>query len=146
MPLSNSKTHFNCGHPRTKENSASSGRNGFFKCKICRNKQRKLRRMKVIEPLLKAQSYRCAICGRKLDILSKVCQDHNHKHKRCNRIGGGNGPSGCPKCRRGLLCASCNGSLTLVENKKLLEAAIKYLEYWETQWKLRNIPFVSKET
>ena len=137
MPPAISKTHYNCGHPRSKRNSCNTG-HGYPKCRTCKNKQRINRRRGVIEPLLKEQRGRCAICRRKLDTLSKMCQDHNHKHRRCNRIGGGNGPSGCPKCRRGILCACCNGSLTMVENKRLLKAAIQYLKKWETQWIKRN--------
>lgn len=135
MPPALSKTHFNCGHPRSKRNSLNAGR-GFLKCRQCRNIQRARRRVRIIEPLLKAQRGRCAICRRKLDVLRKVCSDHNHKHEQCNRIGGGRGPSGCSKCRRGILCPSCNGGLTMVENKRLLKAAIAYLKYWETQWKI----------
>ena len=135
MPPAISKTHYNCGHPRSKRNSSGSG---YPRCRQCKNTRRAQRRLRVIVPLLKEQGNRCAICKRKLSILRKVCQDHNHKHKRCTRIGGGNGPSGCLKCRRGILCASCNGGLTLVENKRLHKAAIQYLKRWETQWIKNN--------
>jgi hypothetical protein len=136
MPPAMSKTHYNCGHPRS-ENNNSGGR-GRPRCRQCKVKGRARRRKAVLAPLLKAQGNRCAICKRRLSILKKVCSDHNHKHKPCNRIGGGNGPSGCSKCRRGLLCPSCNGGLHLIENKRLHKAAVAYLKKWETQWKRKS--------
>ena len=137
MPPALSKTHFNCGHLRSKDNSINGGY-GFLKCRVCRNAQRARRRVRILEPIMKEQNNRCAICRRKLSLLRKVCSDHNHKHKRCNSIGGGSGPSGCSKCRRGILCPSCNGGLSLVENKRLLKAALAYLKKWETQWNKLN--------
>ena len=89
------------------------------------------RRCFLIEPLLKVQGGCCAICKRP---MPRPNLDHNHK---CCKPKGGGG-SGCAKCRRGLLCGSCNGGLHLVESKRLHKAAIQYLKYWETQWKTRN--------
>ena len=81
-------------------------------------------------PLLKKQKGKCAICKRKMKYPQR---DHDHS---CCPIGT---RGGCDRCRRGLLCCGCNGSLHLVENKRLLKAAIAYLKRWEkTQWKIKN--------
>jgi hypothetical protein len=76
----------------------------------------------------KEQNNRCKICGkpsthRHLDV------DHDHETRQL----------------RDLLCNRCNGGLGLFgDNIKLLLKAVAYLKKWETQWKLRNIPYVSR--
>ena len=81
-----------------------------------------------VAPLLKEQRGLCAICQRK---MHHPYEDHDHRH--CVNTHGG-----CPKCRRGLLCPSCNGGLHMFDNKKIFKAAIAYLKKWETQWIRRN--------
>lgn len=41
-------------------------------------------------------------------------EDHNHRTGK----------------KRGLLCPSCNGGLHLVESRRLLRAALKYLKFY----------------
>jgi len=123
---------FGCGHPRIPSNSDSGGQGRGPKCKICkragtmrwlakhpnygRNEQRKVKQRRV-KPLMKLQKRRCAICRR---LMKHPYEDHDHA---CCK-------NGCSKCRRGLLCPSCNGGLHLVEDNKLLGAAIAYLKSW----------------
>jgi hypothetical protein len=135
--------NFNCGHPKSNSNSMLRKDGGIVCCRVCKaasnlkwrrkhpewyvQEQRKLRKQR-LDPLLKAQRSCCAICKR---FMNFPYEDHNHSCCKTN--------PGCPKCRRGLLCPSCNAALHLFENKKLFKAAIKYLKKWETQWKLKNI-------
>lgn len=133
---------FRCGHPKsytnTYHNNATTG------CRICRyaavkrwikrnpgytSEANTLRRKRSVAARMKEQHRRCAICGR---IMKHPYRDHNHACCSINKRGG------CPKCRRGLLCPSCNGGLHLIESKRLHKAAIKYLEKWETQWNKKN--------
>jgi hypothetical protein len=92
-------------------------------------KEYRKRRKRRIEPLWKIQKGKCAICSRKLE---HPYEDHNHS---CCPI---TKRSGCLKCRRGLLCPSCNGGLHMFENKRLFKAAIAYLKKWETQCKIQK--------
>ena len=131
---------FQCGHSKKPSNRMPRG-DGLgcgYGCKICKSasnlkwrrahpewylhESRKLKRQRV-EPLLKGQKGRCAICRRKMKF---PYEDHSHK---CCPVG----TSGCSKCRRGLLCPSCNAALHLLENRNLFKAAIAYLKKWETR-------------
>jgi hypothetical protein len=123
---------FRCGHEKTPSNSEKRGR--WFRCKRCKRAMtmrwfakhpdwhrvaRKRRRQQRIELRLQTQQGRCAICKREM-----LYPYEDHRHGCCTK------DFGCEKCRRGLLCPSCNGGLHLVENTKLLKAAIAYLQKW----------------
>lgn len=58
------------------------------------------------------QNGECKICHRKPKGMRKLVIDHCHDSGKT----------------RGLLCHSCNRSLAILDNKKLLDAATKYLE------------------
>ncbi len=124
---------FRCGHSK-------AGNTYHYKsttrCKVCRRAsidrwikrnpgyislQNKRRRERAVSTMMQTQKGCCAICGRK---MQHPYRDHNHDCCSINKRGG------CPKCRRGLLCPSCNGGLHLIENPKLLKAAIQYLKKW----------------
>lgn len=85
-------------------------------CRNCRNESRARNRITPEEykSLLKAQNYRCAICGIEADKLSKALNvDHNHSTHKI----------------RGLLCLHCNLGLGYFkDNTETLETAINYLE------------------
>ena len=138
---------FKCGHSKKPSNRTPRG-DGYgcgYKCKVCKKSQtlswyrkqpnsyyraQKARiRNERVNPLMKKQRGRCAICRRK---MKYPYEDHRHK---CCPVGTG----GCPKCRRGLLCPSCNAALHLFEKKNLFKAAITYLKKWETQWIRKNM-------
>ena len=137
---------FRCGHSKKPSNRMIRGDSYGcgYGCRTCKNartlkwhrkqpetyfRAQKVRlRKEQIDPLLKAQHNCCAICKRK---MKYPYADHSHK---CCPIG----TKGCTKCRRGLLCPSCNGGLHLIESKRLHKAAIKYLKKWETQWNKKN--------
>jgi hypothetical protein len=66
------------------------------------------------------QKHRCAICRR----LCKLLVDHDHNFG-CDH----NPVRSCTKCRRGLICDTCNIVLGLFEdNAKRFEAASKYIK------------------
>ncbi len=70
--------------------------------------------LEMYEQLLKSQNKACAICKTKNPGTFKgknFFVDHCHKTGKV----------------RGLLCINCNKSLPLIENKKLLNRAIRYL-------------------
>lgn len=74
------------------------------------------------ETLLKDQNGVCAIC-KKLPTRGRLHVDHNHKC--CEKFA-------CDKCRRGLLCQSCNGALGLVsDNIQTLLSMVEYIKQWE---------------
>lgn len=53
--------------------------------------------------LWRFQAGKCAICMRATGRTKRLAVDHNHN------LGCGHDPkTGCPKCLRGLLCATCN--------------------------------------
>jgi Recombination endonuclease VII len=128
---------FKCGHSKKPSNrqTRGDGKGCGYGCRTCKNRRtllwmrthkgwsaieaRKLRQ-RSIEKRMKEQRGRCAICTRKMKF---PYSDHNHK---CCPIG----TKGCSRCRRGLLCPSCNGGLHLIENKRLHKAAIAYLKKW----------------
>ena len=128
---------FECGHPRSPENSnlRGDGKGRGICCRICKTKSNKKWREKQpltrwraqklrlrgnrIKPLLEIQEGRCAICRR---TMTHPYEDHNHVCCKVN--------PGCEKCRRGLLCPSCNGGLHLIENEQLHGAAVAYLQKW----------------
>lgn len=130
--------HFKCGHPKHGRNAMPRSRLGIegVCCRICKDaSNRKWRRAKPLEhfraqkvrlrkariaPLLKKQKGRCAICKRKMRF---PYEDHQHSCCKVN--------PGCAKCRRGLLCPSCNGGLHLIEDERLHQAAIAYLKKWK---------------
>jgi len=71
--------------------------------------------------LLKRQENRCAICGTDSP-GGGLSWAIDHDHACCD------GPFGCAKCVRGLLCSSCNPGIGYFrDNPELLEAAIDYL-------------------
>lgn len=101
----------------TRRRRTESGKIAAYKIK---------RRWEIIGVAFEQQNGRCAICNRK---LKYPCQDHNHKC--CKKTDTRSGyASGCPKCRRGLLCAGCNAGLHLIEDSKRHQAAIDYLKKW----------------
>ena len=127
---------FRCGHLK-------AGNTYCYKkttrCKICRRKSigrwikrnpryvsqaNTRRRERAVSALMKKQKGCCAICKRE---MRHPYRDHNHAC--CSIVKRG----GCPKCRRGLLCPSCNGGLHLVESTLLHKAAIAYLKKWRAQ-------------
>ena len=127
---------FRCGHLNEPDNRTlrGDGRGGYRckRCKAAQNKrwrqskppsrwrdQRLRLRAARNKPLLEIQEGRCAICRR---TMTHPYEDHNHV---CCKV-----TPGCEKCRRGLLCPSCNGGLHLIENEKLHGAAVAYLQKW----------------
>jgi hypothetical protein len=60
--------------------------------------------------LLEDQGYACAMCREAFEDGDLICIDHDHAccpdEKRS-----------CGKCRRGLLCTSCNTALGIIERK-----------------------------
>ena len=72
------------------------------------------------ENLLKIQEYRCYICKRHVDSLKqRLSVDHDHS---CCSVRGS-----CGTCVRGLLCASCNAKLGVLEDTEWVESAERYL-------------------
>lgn len=128
---------FKCGHPRDERNSMPRTRLGTegMCCRTCKaasnlkwrrahpewqvEENRKVKKLRV-ESLMETQKGLCAICERRMNY---PYEDHRHS---CCPAGGG-----CVKCRRGLLCPSCNGGLHLIEDERLHEAANAYLKFWE---------------
>jgi len=70
---------------------------------------------------LAKQSGKCAICGKSKEHPKWKRFSIDHNHECC---GGG---KACDKCRRGLLCHSCNIRLGFIENREWIEKAIAYL-------------------
>lgn len=95
----------------------------YPRCKKCRNEDSREYLFKVkygititgFEEMLKAQKYKCKICGSKKSINSRsdlLCVDHCHTTGKI----------------RGILCNSCNVGLgKFKDNKELLNNAIQYL-------------------
>lgn len=126
---------FKCGHWKTPSNLRyRSKKEKGVQCKKCRTAQhakwaeknpekikegKERRRQELLEPLLREQKNRCAICGEK---LKYPYQDHDH---RCCKRG-----NGCKKCRRGLLCSDCNSKLSVVEKPGWIKKARAYLRKW----------------
>lgn len=66
--------------------------------------------------LFQNQNGCCAICEKhQSELKHRLAVDHNHKTGKV----------------RGLLCTKCNVQLSLIENKKRLKRAIKYIEIAE---------------
>ena len=71
--------------------------------------------------LLERQGNRCAICGTDTP-GNGLSWAIDHDHTCCD------GPFGCAKCVRGLLCSSCNPGIGYFrDNPQLLKAAMDYL-------------------
>lgn len=65
----------------------------------------------------------CMVCGA---VDEDICVDHDHSCREGHSI-----KSGCDKCFRGILCASCNGALGLVrDDPDRLLALAGYLLRW----------------
>lgn len=95
--------------PQNKE-KISKKQKEYFKNK--RLKDRYGITSKIWSEMFDEQKGKCAICGKHQENLKiSLCVDHNHKTGKV----------------RGLLCQSCNAKLAIVENKKFLEFAIRYL-------------------
>jgi len=110
-------------------------------CKACTQKRKKQiyreSRRNVVESALREQNYLCEICEFRLTTKT-ACIDHDHEH--------GCSGSGCPKCRRSLLCGRCNTLLgryhddpTMMDMASaktsgypdgLLESGAAYLKRW----------------
>lgn len=70
---------------------------------------------------LKEQEGRCAICKTEKPGGMGNTFHIDHDHKCCNKA------SSCGNCLRGLLCASCNVRLGIIENSHFQKAAFAYL-------------------
>jgi len=69
------------------------------------------------------QGYACEMCQRPFTEGQRVCVDHDHN------LGCHPGEKkACDKCRRGLLCVSCNTALGHIETRYAL--ARPYLKRW----------------
>ena len=73
---------------------------------------------------VKKQDNRCAICYKEFESTPHI--DHNHACCPVLRS--------CDKCRRGLLCSSCNVMIGMSqESEENLQAAILYIRKYKTQ-------------
>lgn len=84
------------------------------------------------DEILQAQGGVCAICGQgQLVVKAKAGGVRtqlsiDHDHRCCPR------QKSCVKCRRGLLCTSCNTALGLVDDSiERLQMMIAYLRRWQ---------------
>jgi len=72
------------------------------------------------EKLLQEQDYKCAICYKPFPSLSQTHIDHDHNC--CPQ------EQSCDKCRRGIICQSCNHGLgNFQDDRWILQNAIEYL-------------------
>ena len=83
-----------------------------------------------VDAKLRQQKDRCAICNRAFADLNTTRRPHlDHDHRCCSTR-----PT-CGKCNRGMLCASCNMILGIVERANvdfgfLFKAMIRYILKW----------------
>ena len=73
------------------------------------------------EEKIESQSFRCAMCGSAETKCNGKRFHIDHYHGCCGK------KLACDKCRRGLLCNSCNLRLGVLENREFIEAAKIYL-------------------
>lgn len=105
------KTRRNCSlkHDYHKRNSESKRRSAYGKDAV-----------KYYNRTLLEQDNRCAVCGK---VFTRTAsQDHNHACCPTQKT--------CGKCKRGLVCQSCNMGLYFAENPDWLDKAKQYLNKW----------------
>lgn len=74
--------------------------------------------------LLADQGYACGMCREPFAEDQKIHIDHDHS-LGCHPVE----KQACDRCRRGLLCLSCNTALGFIESKYAL--ARQYLQGWQ---------------
>jgi hypothetical protein len=142
---------FRCGHTKEESNRMyrADKKGCGFQCKTCKKSNHKQWRLanptrgkeamarvrgKAKDRLFDLQGGLCAICGKHME---HPYLDHNHK---CCTVA----TTGCPKCRRGLLCSDCNTKLAALEKPGWIDKARLYLDKWDTFFDTTTIQGVRK--
>lgn len=120
-----------CGEikPRSEFHRKRNGRSSY--CKPCNTeygREQNWRRYYALAPeeykaMADRQGGCCAICGKAVEVLWV-----DHDHSCCPGA-----TETCGKCRRGLLCMTCNGGLGMfLDDIDTLQRAIEYLKFHRT--------------